>query len=199
MATSQCGVRSSESSELHTGLRILGTFGFIFWYNSILMSLYSIGHSNVDIEGFLGLLTHHGIDILVDTRSQPFSRYSPQFNQEALRNSLTGAGIAYAYMGRELGGRPQSAEFYYGEGKVDYDRLAIAPFYLSAIERLIELGASRKVAFMCSEADYHNCHRYKLITRTLVRRQIPVEHIIHSGDAVVSSAKEFEPEQPSLF
>jgi uncharacterized protein (DUF488 family) len=163
------------------------------------MSLYSIGHSNVEIDGFLDLLLKHGIETLVDTRSQPYSRYSPQFNQEALRNSLAGAGIAYAYMGRELGGRPQGSDFYYGEGNVDYDRLAMAPFYVSAIDRLIQLGASGRVAFMCSEADYHNCHRYKLITRTLVRRQIPVEHIMHSGDVIASRPEEFEPEQPSLF
>jgi uncharacterized protein (DUF488 family) len=163
------------------------------------MPLFSIGHSNVEIDGFLGLLLQHRIDTLVDTRSQPFSRYSPQFNQEALRKSLAGAGITYTYMGAELGGRPRGSEFYYGPGKVDYDRVAAAPFYLSAIELLIELGAARTVAFMCSEADYHNCHRYNLITRTLVRRQIPVEHIMHSGDVVGSSAAEFEPEQPSLF
>src|SRR5215470_5880818 len=107
------------------------------------MPLFSIGHSNVEIEAFLGLLAKHGIDTLVDTRSQPYSRYSPQFNQEALRKSLAAARIEYAYMGSELGGRPQGSEFYYGEGKVDYDRLAGAPFYLSAIERLIELGEAR--------------------------------------------------------
>jgi uncharacterized protein (DUF488 family) len=163
------------------------------------MSLYSIGHSNADIDGFLGLLVRHGIDTLVDTRSQPFSRYSPQFNQQALRKSLAAAGIEYIYMGGELGGRPQGSEFYYGDGKVDYDRLAGAAFYVTGIERLIELGRSRRVAFMCSEADYHNCHRYKLITRSLVRKQIPVEHIGHSGDVVGSCPEEFEAEQPSLF
>jgi len=163
------------------------------------MSLYSIGHSNVEIDGFLGLLLRHRIDTLVDARSQPFSRYSPQFNQEALRKSLAGAGIAYEYMGRELGGRPSGAEFYYGEGNVDYDRLATAPFYVSAIERLIELGAAQSVAFMCSEADYRNCHRYKLITRTLVHRQIPVHHIVHSGELIASFAQEFDLEQRSLF
>src|SRR5215475_5629915 len=99
------------------------------------MPLYSIGHSNVEISGFLSLLLQHSIDTVVDTRSQPFSRYSPQFNQEVLRKSLEGVGIKYVYMGRELGGRPQGAEFYYGQGKVDYDRLAAAPFYLEAIER----------------------------------------------------------------
>jgi len=184
---------------LHSELPFRTPQSLEFCYNSSPMSLYSIGHSNVGIDGFLGLLSRHGIDTLVDTRSQPFSRYSPQFNQEALRKSLAAAGIAYEYLGRELGGRPQGTEFYYSDGKVDYDRLAGAPFYLSAIERLIALGAARRVAFMCSEADYHNCHRYNLITRTLVRRQIPVEHIMHSGDVVASCAEEFEPEQPSLF
>jgi len=163
------------------------------------MPLYSIGHSNVEISGFLSLLLQHSIDTVVDTRSQPFSRYSPQFNQEVLRKSLEGVGIKYVYMGRELGGRPQGAEFYYGQGKVDYERLAAAPFYLEAIERLIQLGSASPVAFMCSEADYHHCHRYNLITRTLVRRHIPVEHLLHSGAVVASSAEEFEPEQPVLF
>jgi len=163
------------------------------------MPLYSVGHSNVEIEAFTGLLARHGIHTLVDTRSQPYSRYSPQFNQEALRKSMAAAGIGYVYMGSELGGRPQGSEFYYGEGRVDYDRLAEAPFYLSAIERLIELATARNVAFMCSEADYHHCHRYNLITRTLVRRRIPVDHIIHSGGVVSSTAAEFEPEQPGLF
>jgi uncharacterized protein (DUF488 family) len=52
---------------------------------------------------------------------------------------------------------------------------------------------------MCAEADYKSCHRYWLITRTLTQRGIEVRHILHSGDAVVSEASEFEPAQPSLF
>jgi len=55
------------------------------------------------------------------------------------------------------------------------------------------------VAFMCAEADYKSCHRYRLITRTLTRRGVEVRHILHSGDPVVSDASEFEPAQPSLF
>ncbi|HZS06193.1 MAG TPA: DUF488 domain-containing protein [Blastocatellia bacterium] len=163
------------------------------------MTLYSIGHSNVEIETFLGLLRRHGIKRLVDTRSQPYSRYSPQFSREALRAALNEAGINYVFMGDRIGGRPEGSEYYLPSGKVDYDLLATAPAYLSGIESLIELGVASRTAFMCSEADFHHCHRYHLITRTLVNRGVEVQHITHSGELAGSTKGEFEPAQPSLF
>ena len=128
------------------------------------MTLYTIGHSNAEISAFLDLLRRHAIDLLVDTRSQPYSRYSPHFSRESLKLAL-----------------------------------AEAPFYLAGIEQLIGLAEEYRVAYMCSEADYKHCHRYWLITRTLVGRGIKVQHILHSGESVNSSAAEFEPEQPGLF
>ena len=163
------------------------------------MVLYSIGHSNVEIGAFIDLLHRHGIQALADARSQPYSRYSPQYNREALSRAVLEAGLEYIYVGEALGGRPEGAEFYYGSGKVDYDRLAASPFYISGIDRLLELAQTRRVAFLCSEADYRNCHRYKLITRTLVGRGIEVNHIVHTGELVTSGRSEFEPDQPSLF
>src|SRR5581483_5207387 len=74
-----------------------------------------------------------------------------------------------------------------------------APAYLSGIESLIELGVASRTAFMCSEADFHHCHRYHLITRTLVNRGVEVQHITHSGELAGSTKGEFEPAQPSLF
>jgi uncharacterized protein (DUF488 family) len=163
------------------------------------MTLYSIGHSNAEISAFLDLLLRYGVELLVDTRSQPYSRYSPQFNREALKASLGEAEIAYLFMGEQLGGRPQASEFYFESGKVDYERLAATPFYLSGIERLLALAEECRLAFMCSEADFKKCHRYWLITHTVVNRGIEVSHIMHSGELIISSASEFEPAQPSLF
>jgi hypothetical protein len=34
--------------------------------------LFSIGHSNQPIEAFVDLLVRHGIEVLVDVRSQPY-------------------------------------------------------------------------------------------------------------------------------
>jgi uncharacterized protein (DUF488 family) len=163
------------------------------------MTLYSIGHSNAEIDAFIDLLKLHDIEKLVDTRSQPFSRYSPHFNREALQRALIGANVEYIFMGDLIGGRPDGEEHYFADGKPDYDRMAEAPAYLSGIDQLIELGAQARVAFMCSEADFKKCHRYKLITRTLVNRGLEVNHILHSGDPVSSSRSEFEPAQMSLY
>ncbi|HEY6402653.1 MAG TPA: DUF488 domain-containing protein [Blastocatellia bacterium] len=163
------------------------------------MTLYSIGHSNVDIRAFIELLRRYEIAALADTRSQPYSRYNHHFNRENLKASIEEAGIEYVYFGREIGGRPENPALYFPNGKVDYALVAQSSLYLAGIERLLALASGRRVAFMCAEADYKSCHRYRLITRTLTQRGIEVRHILHSGESVVSEASEFEPAQPGLF
>jgi uncharacterized protein (DUF488 family) len=163
------------------------------------MELFSIGHSNAEINAFLDLLRRYEIAALVDTRSQPYSRYNRHFNREELKHSIEEAGIEYFYLGKELGGRPEDQALYLQNGKVDYELVAQSSLYLAGIERLLTLASARRVAFMCAEADYTSCHRYRLITRTLTQRGIGVRHILHSGDPVISEASEFEPAQPSLF
>lgn len=163
------------------------------------MELFSIGHSNAEINAFIDLLRRYEIVALVDTRSRPYSRYNQHFSREHLKHSLEEARIEYFYMGKELGGRPEDPAFYFQNGKVDYDLISQSSLYLAGIERLLAMASDRRMAFMCAEADYRSCHRFWLITRTLVKRGIEVRHILHSGDAVVSDASEFEPAQPSLF
>ena len=163
------------------------------------MTIYTIGHSNAGIEAFIELLRRHEIDLLVDTRSKPYSRYNPHFSREPLKQSLTENGIEYVFMGHELGGKPEDTAYYFQSGKVNYEQLAKAGFYQEGIERLLTLGRDRRVVFMCAEADYKHCHRYWLITRTLIQRGVEVSHILHSGEVITSETAEFEPEQPSLF
>jgi uncharacterized protein (DUF488 family) len=152
------------------------------------MEIFSIGHSNHAIETFLALLTTHAIEVLVDVRSAPYSRYVPHFNPANLKEHLKGAGFAYLYMGKELGGRPEGAEFYDMDGRVRYDRLAEAPFFLAGLERLLTGAARYRVAMMCSEEDPTACHRRLLITRVLRERDVPVLHI--RGDGRLESEAE---------
>ncbi|MDX2039802.1 MAG: DUF488 domain-containing protein [Acidobacteriota bacterium] len=163
------------------------------------MKLFSIGHSNATIEAFLNLLRRNEIAVLVDTRSQPYSRYNPHFSREALKQSVNEQGIEYAYLGNRIGGKPEGREFYFPNGKVDFEALSQSSVFLTGIEQLLKLAELRTVAFMCAEADYRHCHRYWLITRTLVERGIEVQHILHTGEIVGSVAAEFQPAQPSLF
>ncbi|MEO6723944.1 MAG: DUF488 domain-containing protein [Blastocatellia bacterium] len=137
--------------------------------------------------------------MLVGKRSKPYSRYNPHFSREPLKQSLNEKGVEYVFLGDRIGGKPEDEAFYFQSGKVNYERLAEAPFYLAGIERLVSLGQNRRVAFMCAEADYKHCHRYWLITRTLISRGIEVQHILHTGEIVGSDALEFQTAQPNLF
>lgn len=165
------------------------------------MIIYTIGHSNATMDHFLDLLRQHQIGVLVDTRTQPYSRYAAQFNRDPLKASLQQAGIQYLFRGDTLGGRPADAQYYQADGKVNYDRLAEAPFYLEGLEQLKKQAEAYRVALLCSEADYRKCHRYWLITRSLVGKGVKVRHILHSGELVETRPDEFIPsvEQLRLF
>lgn len=144
-------------------------------------TLWSIGHSNHPIERVLELLGAFGIEALVDVRSAPYSRYSPQFGREALAASVAGAGVKYVYLGEELGGRPGDARYRDDAGRVLYDKLGASALFLSGIERL-ERGVDQyRCAIMCSEEDPRVCHRHVLVSRILNARGMEVRHIRGDG------------------
>src|SRR6184192_4917291 len=68
------------------------------------MKIWTIGHSTRSIEDFISLLKKNGIKLLADVRSLPGSKRYPQFNKEALAESLNARGIRYEHF-PELGGR----------------------------------------------------------------------------------------------
>src|SRR5512142_2891917 len=71
-------------------------------------TVYAIGHSTRPLDDFIELLKAHGITLLVDIRTVPRSRHSPQYNQESLEKELPRAGIQYRHM-KELGGLRHSS------------------------------------------------------------------------------------------
>lgn len=144
--------------------------------------LWSIGHSNHPIERFLALLRQHAISTLADVRTAPYSRYSPQFNRDELALSLRDAGIAYVFLGRELGGKPEDPALRGPDGLPDYDAIEATPLYQDGLARLTGLARDhRRVAFMCSEGDPAHCHREKLVARGLRRHGWTVHHILPDG------------------
>jgi uncharacterized protein (DUF488 family) len=151
--------------------------------------LYTIGHSNHPLDSFLGLLDAHTIQVLVDVRSQPYSKYTPHFASRQLKAAVTAREILYLYLGKELGGRPDGAEFYDADGYVRYDFVAESPLFLEGITRL-EQGIQRyRVAAMCAEEDPAGCHRRLLIGRVLATRGTTVLHI--RADGSVQREEEF--------
>jgi len=61
------------------------------------MTLWTIGHSNRPLEEFMAMLRGHGVEVLVDVRTVPRSRYNPQFDRDALPGELAARGIEYRH------------------------------------------------------------------------------------------------------
>ena len=156
--------------------------------NSVQHPVYTIGHSNHSFGEFLALLRNHRVDEVVDVRSSPSSRYTPQFNYDLLSGALEEAGIGYVFMGGELGGRPVDRSCYDVDGRVSYDRLADTDLFDDGIRRIVWAADQRRVAVMCSEKEPLDCHRTLLIAKVLEERGIDVEHILADGSLEDHSA-----------
>jgi hypothetical protein len=116
-------------------------------------TIYTVGHSRHTAEHFAKLLTEQQIATLVDVRSHPASKWAPQFGKAALAQMLGTKAIEYVFLGRELGGRPDGAEFYGADGAVDYPRRAEAPDFKTGIDRVVGLARERATAILCAEED----------------------------------------------
>jgi uncharacterized protein (DUF488 family) len=152
------------------------------------LRVLTIGHSNHTVEHFLGLLKTHAVQVVVDARSQPYSKYATQFDHDALRLALQGAEIRYLYLGRELGGRPEGDEFYDDEGHVLYDRVAATSLFQEGLSRLDRGIREYNVALLCAEENPAACHRRLLVGRVLLEHGIDVRHI--RGDARIETEEE---------
>jgi uncharacterized protein (DUF488 family) len=144
-------------------------------------SIFTIGHSRHPLDKFLGLLQQHRIELLVDARSQPVSRFSPHFSRNALSRAVEAEAMRYLYLGDALGGRPKSRACYAADGTVDYDRVEQQDFYVRGIDQLVHDSTSTRACVLCAEEDPTRCHRRLLISRTLNRRGFEVRHIRGTG------------------
>jgi uncharacterized protein (DUF488 family) len=157
--------------------------------------ILTVGHSNHEEREFIELLGGAGVECLVDVRANPRSRYE-HFNRSPLAGSLKAAGISYEWLGDELGGRRTPApdspnKAWEDEAFRGYaDHLASDDF-AAGLDRLEELAAMSRVAVMCAEADWTQCHR-RLIADALVMQGRRVLHLGPDG-----SLKEHE-ESPAL-
>lgn len=143
-------------------------------------SLYTVGHSTHPIDKFIALLKQHGILALADVRSHPFSRHFPQFSKASLKQSLQDAGIAYVFLGKELGARSENPACY-RDGKAQYELLAKEPQFEEGLTRLRKGMEQYSIALMCAEKDPLECHRAMLVARKMHEAGTPVLHILADG------------------
>jgi uncharacterized protein (DUF488 family) len=145
--------------------------------------VFTIGHSDHSFESLARLLHKHGITAVADVRSVPHSARLPQFNKDELKSTLKYEGIAYVYLGKELGGRPNRSELFC-DGVADYEKMAQDSDFKAGLARVIRGAETEKIALMCSERDPLDCHRCLLVGRELARSHIKVTHILADGTAL---------------
>ena len=155
--------------------------------------IFTIGYGGRETGDFITLLNRYEIDTLVDVRSSPYSRYSPDFCKERLAMILGRRGIRYEFMGDALGGRPadQSCYSYSPQRKkmlLDARKCESREFYREGIAQLTRaLAEGRRIAMMCSELEPHECHRGYVLGKTLDGEEIAVVHIGKYGEPLSQS------------
>ncbi len=144
-------------------------------------TVFTVGHSTLPIEQFLSVLAAYDIEQLADVRTVPRSRRNPQFNADALDDSLRTVDISYVPL-RELGGlrKPRADSPNLGwrnesfRGYADYMQ---TEQFGAGLARLLDLASERRTAIMCAEAVPWHCHR-SLVADALAVRGIGVVEIL---------------------
>jgi uncharacterized protein (DUF488 family) len=152
------------------------------------MELWTIGHSTRSLDEFVELLSEHEIETVADVRRIPASRRYPHFGQSALADGLQAMHLGYQHF-LELGGRrrprPDSPNTgWRHEAFRGYADHMSTKAFLEGIARLLELASHQRVAVMCAEALWWQCHR-RLVADYLTAAGHRVTHILGSGKSEV--------------
>lgn len=137
------------------------------------------------MEALVSLLREVGVRRVVDVRSVPRSRHTPQWNRERAAEELAGLSLAYTHL-PALGGfrKPRSDSPNTGwkslafRGYADY---MTTVDFARGLEALLRLAATEPTVFACTEALPERCHR-TLIADALTVRGAQVRHLVRTGE-----------------
>lgn len=164
-------------------------------------TVYTVGYSGYhqDVKRFVSDLRAHGIGVVVDVRTSPYSKYAPEYNREDLQLTLKANGLKYVFMGDELGARPSDRSCY-SNGAVDYDKIIAAPFFQHGLDRIQEgIAKGLAITLLCAEKDPINCHRNVLVAHALSKRGVEIKHLIQLADGEPAVAEDREDTESRLF
>jgi len=133
------------------------------------LRIFTVGHSSLKLEEFTTLLREFRMEVVADVRSYPYSRRFPHFSRDLLKDALRREGIEYVHI-PQLGGLRR-------EG---YPAHMESEEFRAGLKTLTELAEGRRVALMCAERRWWECHRH-FIAEVLLQRGFEVVHILGSG------------------
>jgi uncharacterized protein (DUF488 family) len=149
---------------------------------SVSFDVFTMGFSNRSWEETVVILRTHEIQRLIDIRTLPGSRRTPQFNQENLQRRLPEAGIEYIHM-KSLGSLRKPVRNltinagWHNDGFRAYADYMQSTAFTEALETLLQQITGKRSVYVCTEAVFWRCHR-QLVSDALVVRGLRVGHIL---------------------
>lgn len=155
------------------------------------MEIFTIGHSNYNVEKLIDMLRYYNINCVVDIRGTPYSKYNVQYNKETIRQTLINEGFVYIYMAKEFAAKRENKESYNNEGYSDFEKVIYEEDFKNGIKRL-KIGCEKgyRIALLGAMQDPIRCHRSILVGRALVDNGFIVKHIL--DDYSIASQDDIE-------
>jgi uncharacterized protein (DUF488 family) len=157
--------------------------------------VFTMGFSNRDWDQTLEILHAYSIRRLIDIRTLPGSKHTPQFNLEHMQMALPMTGVEYIHM-KTLGGlrKPKkdmtTNAAWQNSGFRGYADYMQTPEFETALNELIRLLKDKKTVYCCTEAVFWRCHR-QLVSDALLVHGYRAGHIF--------TASKVEPHELTQF
>lgn len=139
--------------------------------------IYSVGYEGLSLDVLVERLTGNRVTTVVDVRLNPISR-RPGFSRKRLEGALSAAGIDYVHE-KALGNPPENRDsFRSGDGEDGRERMLeiLMNGAGDALQRIVDLASSGRIALLCVEREPHRCHR-DVITDAAVEKNPAIEII----------------------
>ena len=146
---------------------------------------YTMGFSNRTWDQTLEILRAFRIERLIDIRTLPGSKHTPQFNLEHLQQALPFEGVEYIHL-KSLGGlrKPRKDSTlnaaWENNGFRGYADYMQTPEFEEALNQLIAFLKEKTTVYCCTEGVFWRCHR-QLVSDALLVRGYQTGHIFSAS------------------
>jgi uncharacterized protein (DUF488 family) len=145
--------------------------------------LFTIGYTAFQVEEFVDVIKHYGVNVVVDVRSLPYSEHYAQYNKENIEQMLSTNKIHYRNYSDEFGAHQTEKQYFSRNGYLDFELFAESARFKRGFEKIkMSLARGFRIALMCAEKDPATCHRSIMVSRAFHKDGNAVSHILANGD-----------------
>jgi len=150
--------------------------------------IFTIGYSGFKIDDFINILKLHNINIVVDVRSNPNSKFYPEYNRPSIEKILEINRIFYRNFHEEFGARQLDSSFFAEGGYLEFDKFVKSKQFISGVNK-VEKGISAGYTFvlLCAEKNPAVCHRTIMVAREFSKLGYQIIHLMPEGQNITQS------------